>query len=107
MRPHRRFFYDSYRVLLERAFDAIVIEPAVMIAENSKDASRRSQSFQFAGDLFGGHEPSAGYALNDKVAKDADDVGPCRVGVFHDLVQFRWTVERRADVQIGEDGDAH
>ena len=94
LRPHRRFFYDSYPVLLERPLDAIVIEPAVMIAEHSKDPGGSSERFQFAGDLFRRYEPSAGHALNDEVAKDADDIGTCRVGALDGVVQFRGTVER-------------
>lgn len=104
---HRRFFYDSYPVLLQRPLDAVVIEPAVMVAEDGKDTSGRPECLQFAGNLFGRHEASADDALNDEVAKDADDIGPGCIGPLDNVVQFRGTVERGADVQIGQDSDAH
>src|SRR4051812_50197603 len=78
-----------------------------MIAEDGKHASGSSKRLQFAGDLFGRDELSADNALDDEVAKDADDIWACRVGAHDDVVQFRGTVEWRADMQIGEDRDAN
>jgi len=81
---------------------AIVIEPAVVVAEDGDDSSRRAQSRQFGRDIFRRNEAPTEHALNDKVAQHADDVGLRRIGAIDRRVELGHPVERRANVQIGE-----
>lgn len=85
---------------------AVVIEPGVVIAKNGQDSGWRPQARQFRRNGFGRNEAPAGHALNDEVSENADDVGPGRVGARDGRTKLFQTVERRADVKIGEHGDA-
>ena len=55
-----------------------MIQPAIVIAQNRDDA------------------------LDDQVAKDADEGGLCRARAFHCFAQLADAIERGPDVEIGE-----
>ena len=82
-----------------------MVEPAVVIAEDRDDSSRRAKSRQLDGDLFGRNEASTEHTLNDKVAQNADEVGLRGVRAIDHQAEFGHPIEGRANVQIGEDRD--
>lgn len=103
---HGGIFNDSDAGLLHRSPHAVVIEPRVMIAKNGQDTCWRPKIRQFRGNGFWRNEPSTGDALNDEVPENADDVGPRRVRARDNRTELFEAVERRADVKIGEHGNA-
>ena len=81
---------------------AIVVEPAVVVAENGDDFTRRGESRQLDHDLFRRNEAPTEPTLNDKVAQNTDDVRQRRIGAIDRRVELGHPVERRSNVQIGE-----
>jgi len=84
---------------------AIVVEPAVVVAENGDDSTRRGESRQLDHTLFRRNEAPTEHTLNDKVAQNTDDVRQRRIGAIDRRVELGHPVERRSNVQIGEHRD--
>lgn len=92
-------------VLFECLLDTIVVEPAIVVAEDRDDPSRRAKLVQFGRDRLRRHEAPANHPLNDEIAQDADHVRAGGVRAIDDVAQFADAVEWRPDVKIGQDGN--
>ena len=80
--PDRPVLNDADADRLDCAPHAIVIEPAVLVAEDGDDACGRVEACQLDHDVFRRNEASAEHTLNDKVAQNADQVRLRRVGAI-------------------------
>ena len=113
--PHRpRRCFDAGGGILQHtiagpfecASHAIVIEPIVMVAENSNRAGRGVETRKLDRDVFRCDEAAANDSLNDEIPEDAHHVGTRSVRAIDDLTKLRDAVERRPDMKIGEDRDS-
>lgn len=91
---------------LEGASNAVMVKPAVMVAENGNDAGGRTEVRELSGNDFRRDEAPSNDPLDHQVPENADEIPTGGVGARHRLVKFSHSVEWGPDVKIGQDGDA-
>jgi hypothetical protein len=91
---------------LEVAAHAGSIQPPIVVPEHGHDAVGRAQPGQVCGRRLRRDEPAEQHVVDDEVAQDDDEVRMRAVRSRDDLVEPVEAVAERADVQVGEDGDA-
>src|SRR6185503_18438533 len=82
------------------------VEPPIVVPEHGHDAVGRAQPGQVCGRRLRRDEPAEQHVVDDEVAQDHDEVRMRAVRSRHDLVELVETVAERADMEVGEDGDA-
>jgi hypothetical protein len=97
---------DSNPGVRERGAHARAVEPPVVVAQHGGQAVACAQAGQPLCDRLRRYEAPAGPAADHEVAQQDHEVRPLVVGPGHDGLEMVEAVAERADMQVGEHGDA-
>jgi len=98
-------FQDPDLVFFQSSKDSSGVQPPVVIAQTRPDTHRRCQPRKNGRGVLWCYEGAAPDPMNDEISRDDDQVWFQTVRELDDLLEFRYPVEGRADMQIGEHGN--